>query len=61
VSVPAAKVEPQPRLSTRVKVRAKAQLTRCRSLSCLMFSFPALTGSKWRRGLARRKIRPLSS
>jgi antitoxin PrlF len=27
VSVPAAKVEPQPRLSTRVKVRAKAQLT----------------------------------
>ena len=27
MSVPAAKVEPQPRLSARVKVRAKAQLT----------------------------------
>jgi len=27
VSVPAGKIEPQPRLSARVKVRAKAQLT----------------------------------
>ena len=27
MSVPAAKVEPQPRISARVKVRAKAQLT----------------------------------
>ena len=27
MSVPAAKIEPQPRISARVKVRAKAQLT----------------------------------